>query len=118
MAHPSFPLPDSSSLLPHPAKPLTQNNIPATVLDECSHRACPLSLGKNVAGKIQCPYHGWEYDGTGACVKMPSCHFLPGITVPAMTSVEHDGFIWVWAGTGMPGLKLPNLSAPPGAPRP
>lgn len=45
---------------------------------------------------------------------MPSCHFLPGIAVAAMTSVEHDGLIWVWAGTGMPALKLPNLASPPG----
>lgn len=45
---------------------------------------------------------------------MPSCHFLPGISVPAMTSVEHEGLVWVWAGSGMPALKLSSLSAPPG----
>ena len=32
--------------------------LPAVVLDECAHRGCPLSLGKNVNGRVQCPYHG------------------------------------------------------------
>jgi chlorophyllide a oxygenase len=28
------------------------------VLDECAHRACPLSVGRVVDGQIECPYHG------------------------------------------------------------
>ena len=35
------------------------------VKDECCHRACPLSLGKVVDGRVQCPYHGWEYETNG-----------------------------------------------------
>ena len=32
------------------------------IKDECAHIApCPVSLGKLVDGKVQCPYHGWEY---------------------------------------------------------
>jgi len=31
---------------------------PACVLDECAHRACPLSIGRVVEGTIECPYHG------------------------------------------------------------
>jgi chlorophyllide a oxygenase len=30
---------------------------PACVLDECAHRACPLSLGRVVDGCLECPYH-------------------------------------------------------------
>ena len=31
---------------------------PSCVLDECAHRACPLSVGRVVDGQIECPYHG------------------------------------------------------------
>ena len=37
--------------------------------DRCAHRFAPLSMGHIVGGnRIQCPYHGLEYDKTGACV--------------------------------------------------
>ena len=37
----------------------------AAIADRCAHRFAPLSLGKMVGGdRIQCPYHGLEYDGT------------------------------------------------------
>jgi chlorophyllide a oxygenase len=47
----------------------------ACVRDECAHRACPLSLGSVVDGRIRCAYHGWEFEGDGACTKMPSTAF-------------------------------------------
>src|SRR6202140_4848505 len=40
----------------------------AAIGDRCAHRFAPLSMGKIVHGdRIQCPYHGLEYDGSGAC---------------------------------------------------
>ena len=37
--------------------------------DRCAHRFAPLSMGQVVGGdRIQCPYHGLEYDKSGACV--------------------------------------------------
>ena len=88
--------------------------LPAVVLDECAHRACPLSLGKNVGGRVQCPYHGWEFNASGVCEKMPSCAFLKGVAVPAMPAVEQDGLIWAWAGDSVPALQLPRFAPPPG----
>src|SRR3546814_9963973 len=42
------------------------------LVDQCAHRRAPLSLGRVVAGGlIECPYHGWRYDGSGACVAIP-----------------------------------------------
>ncbi|KKI98167.1 Rieske 2Fe-2S domain-containing protein [Prochlorothrix hollandica] len=80
----------------------------ACILDECAHRACPLSLGKVIQGRIQCPYHGWEYDRQGECVHMPSCQAIsnPILTLPVM---EQGGMIWVWPGTDEPGA-LPSLA--------
>lgn len=39
----------------------------------CPHRLAPLSEGRIEAsdGSLQCSYHGWRFDGTGACVKVP-----------------------------------------------
>lgn len=39
--------------------------------DRCPHRNYPLSKGRVVGGEIQCPYHGWRFDGSGACVALP-----------------------------------------------
>ena len=39
--------------------------------DTCIHRGASLSKGKVVDGKIQCPYHGWQYGGDGKCAKIP-----------------------------------------------
>ena len=69
------------------------------VKDECAHRACPISLGKLVDGRVQCPYHGWEYTTGGECVKMPSIKkLLPNVYVDAAPVVERDGLLYVWAG--------------------
>ena len=40
--------------------------------DRCPHRFAPLHMGKIVHGdRVQCPYHGLEFDQTGACVLNP-----------------------------------------------
>ena len=42
-------------------------------IDEfCAHRGVSLWFGRNEAGGIRCPYHGWKYDVTGQCVDLPS----------------------------------------------
>jgi nitrite reductase/ring-hydroxylating ferredoxin subunit len=35
----------------------------------CPHLGADLSLGKIVGDTLACPFHGWEYDGTGRCVR-------------------------------------------------
>jgi phenylpropionate dioxygenase-like ring-hydroxylating dioxygenase large terminal subunit len=71
----------------------------AAFKDLCIHRGTMLSLGSAEDGRITCPYHGWQYDRTGACVAIPS---LPaGSTIPrkarAITYpvVERYGLVWV-----------------------
>jgi phenylpropionate dioxygenase-like ring-hydroxylating dioxygenase large terminal subunit len=39
--------------------------------DLCPHRFAPLSMGKIVGDHIECPYHGWRFDGSGQCTKIP-----------------------------------------------
>jgi len=86
----------------------------ACLADACAHRACPLSLGKNVNGRVQCAYHGWEFAPGGGCEHMPSTPFLPGVTVSALPVVEQDGLLWVWPGRGTPAAVLPRLAPPRG----
>ena len=48
------------------------NGEVAALADRCAHRFAPLSMGHIVGGnRIQCPYHGLEYDKTGVCVLNP-----------------------------------------------
>jgi phenylpropionate dioxygenase-like ring-hydroxylating dioxygenase large terminal subunit len=44
---------------------------PAAVQDRCCHRTAKLSLGKVVDGNISCPYHGWTFNTSGSCVRVP-----------------------------------------------
>ena len=41
--------------------------------DVCAHRFAPLSQGRvdKLTGCIECPYHGWQYNDTGRCTKIP-----------------------------------------------
>ena len=41
------------------------NGHAACMDDCCPHRHVPLSAGKIVSGKLQCCYHGWEFDAQG-----------------------------------------------------
>ncbi|PNW88760.1 hypothetical protein CHLRE_01g043350v5 [Chlamydomonas reinhardtii] len=86
---------------------------PSCIRDECAHRGCPLSLGKVVEGQVMCPYHGWEFNGDGACTKMPSTPFCRNVGVAALPCAEKDGFIWVWPGDGLPAETLPDFAQPP-----
>ena len=81
------------------------DRTPAAVLDRCAHRNTPLSEGEVVGDCLQCPYHGWEFDGEGACTKVPgllSESPSRGRRVPAYPTVERDGFVWIWPDDGEP----------------
>jgi phenylpropionate dioxygenase-like ring-hydroxylating dioxygenase large terminal subunit len=76
----------------------------STLLDRCPHRNVPLSLGEVAAdGTLQCAYHGWRFDGAGACRFIPS-HLgdADGRARRALAfpTVEQDGFVWVYATAG------------------
>jgi len=68
--------------------------------DRCPHRMVPLSGGRVVRGQIECPYHGWRFDGAGQCTAIPG-HLgdLPKVRVPRYRAMEHDGGVFVTTGT-------------------
>jgi len=45
---------------------------PHVLADTCIHRGGALGAGKVVGDRIQCPYHGWQYDGAGQCKLIPA----------------------------------------------
>lgn len=86
--------------------------------DTCVHRGGSLGgaweLGQNpriVNGCVVCPYHGWEYDGTGQCVNIPSIGY--GKKPPARAKVdaypvqEKYGIVFAFLG------DLPESERPP-----
>jgi nitrite reductase/ring-hydroxylating ferredoxin subunit len=45
--------------------------------DACPHRLAPLSEGRvDDKGRLQCVYHGWCFDGAGACKFIPQAPAL------------------------------------------
>jgi phenylpropionate dioxygenase-like ring-hydroxylating dioxygenase large terminal subunit len=46
--------------------------VPHVLADTCVHRGAALGEGKIVGDCVQCPYHGWQYNGDGQCVLIPT----------------------------------------------
>eukprot|EP00980_Cylindrotheca_fusiformis_P002460 scaffold584_cov132-Cylindrotheca_fusiformis.AAC.13 len=76
------------------------------VEDVCPHRLAPLSEGRvdRASGNLQCSYHGWEFNSTGNCVRVPqltpeaesvaiSSKRSCATTYP--TQVEKN-ILWIW----------------------
>ena len=83
----------------------------AVFQDLCIHRGTPLSMGWVEDERIVCAYHGWEYDGSGACVRIPS---LPeGRSIPtkarAVTYPSAVAYGLVWACLDEPAAPLPEF---------
>ncbi|MDX1513480.1 MAG: aromatic ring-hydroxylating dioxygenase subunit alpha [Gammaproteobacteria bacterium] len=81
--------------------------------DRCIHRRVPLSMGNVREDRIQCIYHGFEYDCSGACVRIPGQDKIPtGAGVIRYPACERHGCLFVW--TGDPGKAdealLPDYS--------
>ena len=87
---------------------------PVALIDRCLHRNMALSAGRVVAGCIECPYHGWLYDGEGRCARIPAL----GENSPALPrlrsfpATESDGYVWVFVGDRpptAPPFRFPHL---------
>lgn len=77
-----------------------QNQIHA-LEDSCPHRFVKLSHGQVIGDELECAYHGWRIDATGACAAVPylaDSQKLPTCRVQQYPVREQDGFIWVFLG--------------------
>ncbi len=75
------------------------DGTPVALTDRCAHRGYPLSAGTVEGDAIRCGYHGFTYDGAGACIRIPAQQRIPkGMTVRAYPLAEKDGWTWIWLG--------------------
>ena len=95
----------------------------AAMVDRCPHRNVPLSLGRLREGLLECRYHGWRFDASGACRAIPGLCAddgdvgRRGRAAEAVPCVEQDDFVWVWPGpeeppAGGPPFRFPCIDAP------
>ena len=76
---------------------LDEEGKPHAVKDRCIHRTAKLSKGSVKDGLIICPYHGWGYEGSGACVHVPQgLENKPNdFAVEAYYATERYGYVWI-----------------------
>lgn len=75
--------------------------------DQCAHRGVALSAGRVLPdGRLQCPFHGFEYDGSGRVRVIPANSRTSPVPeqfrVRAYPTHEAHGFVWVWWGENPP----------------
>ena len=84
---------------------------PACLIDRCCHRTAKLSLGfLDDDRNIVCGYHGWTFDPTGKCVRIPQrldSDRTGRIGVDAYRCAERYGYLWVCLGE--PLTDIPDL---------
>jgi phenylpropionate dioxygenase-like ring-hydroxylating dioxygenase large terminal subunit len=80
----------------------------------CAHRRVDLSFGRLEDGGLRCPFHGWLFDRTGACLETPAepegSTFCTRVRQPAYPVIERNGIVWAWMGDGPP-PPLPGFDA-------
>jgi phenylpropionate dioxygenase-like ring-hydroxylating dioxygenase large terminal subunit len=69
--------------------------------DRCPHLGASLAGGRVVDDRLECPYHGFKYDASGACVEVPRRGRKPipkTLCTPRFLVRELDGWLFVyWA---------------------
>jgi phenylpropionate dioxygenase-like ring-hydroxylating dioxygenase large terminal subunit len=68
--------------------------------DACSHKGVALHKGKVQGCHLACPYHGWEFNGSGDCVNIPylAKQKLPKAQVRSYPIQEKYDLIWIFPG--------------------
>ena len=78
-----------------------QQGQPFALRDICPHRGMPLSFGQFDGNRLECSYHGWQFDMNGRCRHIPA--LIEGdtlqtekIRLTAYRCQEQDGYLWVF----------------------
>lgn len=89
---------------------------PSALIDRCCHRTAKLSLGFVKDGAISCGYHGWTFDRTGRCIRIPQAKDAaktPKFSVQGYRAEERYGYVWVCLGEPMGVIPdIPEAGAP------
>ncbi len=82
----------------------------------CVHRGGSLAHGKVKGDCVECPYHGWQFNGGGACTRIPSMG--PDAKIPSRAKVdsypvdERYGLIFCFLGEAPEAERTPILDIP------
>ena len=72
------------------------------IFDQCCHRGASLCSGKLVENHVECPFHGFLYDGSGKVTRIPANGKQAPVAeiyrVNAYHARDAYGLIWVWYG--------------------
>jgi phenylpropionate dioxygenase-like ring-hydroxylating dioxygenase large terminal subunit len=117
------PITAGTKLKPGKLLPLVLDGVPIVafrdrlgraqaLIDRCPHRSIKLSIGKLTKDDtIQCAFHGWRFDGTGACLAIPlnPDAKLSPVRAQALACEEAEGLLWIYAGVAeqAPPLAMP-----------
>ena len=81
--------------------------------DQCPHRLAPLSQGRIAEdGLLECPYHGWAFQGDGGCDRIPQA---PAGTMPqqskracvqSLPTAVRQGLLFVYPGQAENAAKV------------
>ena len=79
----------------------TASGAPRVMDAHCPHLGAHLGVGGRVNGEtIQCPFHGWRFEGaSGACVEVPydAIDFIPKRAhTRSYPTIERNQMIWAW----------------------
>ena len=71
----------------------------SALIDSCSHRGAPLSLGTVTENGLRCNYHGVVFGCDGKCTQIPNQDVIPDkAKVDSFPLVEKDKMLWIWMG--------------------
>ena len=83
------------------------------VAEQCPHRRASLAFGIPTKDGIRCPYHGWEFSRTGACLSQPNepekSAFRHKVKTPAYPVEQMGGMIWAYLGPADKKSLLPRI---------
>jgi 3-ketosteroid 9alpha-monooxygenase subunit A len=84
------------------------------VLDaHCAHLGANMARGGRIVdGTLECPFHGWRWNGSGQNTCIP---YSEGVNraqrVPVWTTAEVDGLLYVWHGDSpTPEWSVPSIN--------
>ena len=80
----------------------TADGHPHAQIDRCPHLGAARSAGRISSDRLVCPFHGFEFDVSGACVHIPAngkdSRAPKGMSAISFTLSEIHGFVWLWWG--------------------
>jgi len=86
----------------------------ALVDAHCPHLGAHLGVGGQVvANALRCPFHGWEWDRSGRCRRIPYATRMPsGARLRSYPVVERNGALWFWfdSDDAAPDFEVPVLA--------